>query len=304
VAQSCVANQQSTQVRKYVTGSDSLLSDSSNTVGRELQGALADAKGNPQRLDASAVKEASDRSETLYKRALENEEVPQEFQDAHHYLESALGIRYRATERLAGAASGSKADLREALAASVEDYRVSDSIVANHFIPASEQALDTAGQRGDRALLGEAEPFMDYDEAGFQEEAQGGAPQPRNDPNALHGVEITSVQVAGQPLYPGGNVVLTGNDEPVFVVTITNGGETPETSVPVEVILNTSAERQSRKATIERIEPNGGTATVEIDGFGPGQVNEAAEVTVEAGPVEYEEYLENNTLQGIVTFGL
>jgi hypothetical protein len=47
-----------------------------------------------------------------------------------------------------------------------------------------------------------------------------------------------------------------------------------------------------------------GTATVEVGGFKPGELDEVAEVTVEAGPVKYEEFLENNTLTGTVTFGL
>ena len=74
--------------------------------------------------------------------------------------------------------------------------------------------------------------------------------------------------------------------------------------MPVEVILNTRAERQAQTASIERIEPDGGTATAEISGFLPGELDETAEVTVEAGPVKYEDYLANNTLKGSVTFGL
>jgi hypothetical protein len=49
---------------------------------------------------------------------------------------------------------------------------------------------------------------------------------------------------------------------------------------------------------------NGGTATVEVGGFRPGELDETAEVTVEAGPVKYEELLDNNTLTGTVTFGM
>jgi hypothetical protein len=73
--------------------------------------------------------------------------------------------------------------------------------------------------------------------------------------------------------------------------------------VDVEVILNTRAERQAQTATIGQMRPKG-MATVEIGGFRPGELNESAEATVEAGPVEYEEFLENNTLTGTVTFGL
>jgi len=110
--------------------------------------------------------------------------------------------------------------------------------------------------------------------------------------------------VAGQPLYQNGNVVLTGSDEPIVFVTVTNGGEVPETGVDVEVILNTRAERQAQTATIGQMRANGGTATVEVGGFRPGELDETAEVTVEAGPVKYEENSDNNTLTGTVTFGL
>jgi hypothetical protein len=43
---------------------------------------------------------------------------------------------------------------------------------------------------------------------------------------------------------------------------------------------------------------------VEVGGFIPGELDETARVTVEAGPVEYEKTTDNNTLVGTVTFGL
>jgi hypothetical protein len=240
-------------------------------------------------------------AESLYLRALENEEVPPEFQDTHHYLISSLGIRTRATRQLAGAATDDAESFTGSLAQAVEDYRLSDGIVRNHYLPALQDALIEAGQQRDQEYLDEPEPFMDYEEIGFDVAAPAAGAQ--DDPNALHGVEIAAVEVAGQPLYQDGNVVLTGSDEPVFFVTVKNGGETPETGVDVEVILNTSAERQAQTATIGQMRAKG-TATVEVGGFKPGELDETAEVTVEAGPVNYEEFLENNTLTGTITFGL
>ena len=301
VARGCVATQEATQVRKYVTNAQSLLSESSNSGSEELQGILKSAGGEPARLDEEALGQVADRSQNLYLQALTNEEVPPEFEDAHHYLVTSLGIRARATERLAKADAGS---FTEALAMAVEDYKLSDAIVMNHYIPEVHKALDEAGQSGDQGYLDEPEPFMDYENIGFDAASRAGAAAARSDPSALHGVQIAAVKVAGQPLYAGGNVVLRGADEPTFAVTVSNGGETPETAVPVEGILNTRAERQSRTASIERIEPNGGTATAEISGFLPGELDERADVTVEVGPVKYEDYLANNTLKGSVTFGL
>src|SRR3712207_877671 len=130
----------------------------------------------------------------------------------------------------------------------------------NHYIPEVHEALDEAGQSGDQGYLEEPEPFMDYEQTGFDAASQAGAAAARSDPSALHGVQISAVEVAGRPLYAGGNVVLTGADEPTFAVTVSNGGETPETAVSVEVILNTRAERQSQSASLERLEPNGGAA--------------------------------------------
>jgi hypothetical protein len=302
VARGCVATQESTQVRKYVTNADSLLSESSNSGNEGLQGVLQNAGGNPAGLDARALDQVATKSEDLYVRALTYEEAPPEFEDAHHYLVSSLGIRARATERLASAATGDTEGFRGVLAEVVEDYRLSDSVVRDHYLPAVQAALIEAGQQRDQSYLEEPEPFMDYEEIGFDVAAPA-AGTAQDDPNALHGVEIVAVEVAGQPLYPGGNVVLRGSDEPVFSITVKNGGETPETGVDVEVILNTRAERQAQTATIGQMRPKG-MATVEIGGFRPGELDETAKVTVEAGPVEYEEFLENNTLTGTVTFGL
>lgn len=304
VARGCVATQESTQVRKYVTSSASLLSDSSNIGKEELQPALSAAGGDPAALDGEELNGAASDSRMLYERALDNEEVPPEFQDVHHYVVSSLGIRADATERLAKAADGNPEDFAETFASVIEDYRISDSMIRNHYLPASQKALEEAGQQGNGGYLEEPEPFMDYEETGFDGAAADTDTAVQDDPNALHGVQVTSVEVGGQTLFPGGNVVLTGDSETVFSVTVTNGGEVVEQAVPVEVILNTKAERQSQKTTIESIEANGGVKTVEVSGFRPGELDETAEVSVTVGPVEYEETEDNNTLTGTVTFGL
>jgi hypothetical protein len=302
VARGCVATQEATQVRKYVTNADSILSESSNAGNIKLQTALQNAGGDPANLDVGALSQVAGTSESLYLQALTNEEVPAEFDDAHHYLVSALGIRAQATKKLSVAA-GDAEEFPGTLTTVVEDLRLSDGIVRNHYLPAVQDALEEADQERDRSYLSEPEPFMDYEELGFKV-APAAAGAARDDPNALHGVQISAVEVAGQPLYQNGNVVLTGSDEPIFFVTVTNGGEVPETGVDVEVILNTRAERQAQTETIGQMRANGGTATVQVGGFRPGELDETAEVTVEAGPVKYEENSDNNTLTGTVTFGL
>jgi hypothetical protein len=301
VARGCVANQQSTQVRKYVTSADSFLSDSSNAGRGELQGILGNAGGDPARLDDEALAQAANRTEQQYLQALRQEEIPPEFDDAHHYVVTALGVRSQATDELVQAASGDAGGFTRELATAVEDYRTSDSIVANYYIPAVKHSLETAGQTSDQAYLEEPQSFMDYGALGFDAAPVSGTAS--SDPNALHGVQVTAVEVAGKRLYSNGNVILTGADEPTFAVTLGNSGEVPETGVEVEVILNTSAERQSESKTIARIEPNK-VATVEVGGFIPGELDETARATVEAGPVEYEKRTANNTLTGRVTFGI
>jgi hypothetical protein len=302
VARGCVATQEATQVRKYVTNADSLLSESSNTGNQTLQGTLQRADGDPAKLDVGALQSVAQEADKLYVGALTNGEVPPGFEDAHHYLVSSLGIRARATQQLAEGA-GDADDFPATLATAVDDLRLSDGVVRNHYLPEVQDALEASDQQRDQSYLSEPEPFMDYEEIGFQV-APAAVGAARDDPNALHGVEIAAVEVAGQPLYQDGNVVLTGADEPVFYVTVTNGGEVLETGVDVEVILNTRAERQAQSATIGQMRENGGTATVEVGGFLPGELDETAEVTVEAGPVKYEENPDNNTLTGTVTFGM
>jgi len=301
VARGCVANQQSTQVRKYVTSADSFLSDSSHAGRGELQRILINAGGDPTRLDEEALAQVANRTEQQYVQALGQEAIPPEFEDAHHYVVTALGIRSQATDKLAQAASGDTGGFGKELATAVEAYRTSDSIVANFYVPAVKHSLETAGQTSDQAYLEESQSFMDYGALGFDTAPVSGAA--RSDPNARHGVRITAVKVADKPLYSNGNVVLTGADEPTFSVSVENGGEVPETGVEVEVILNTSAERQAKSKTIARLEP-GKTATVEVGDFIPGELDETARATVEAGPIEYEKRTTDNTLTGRVTFGI
>ena len=301
VARGCVANQQSTQVRKYVTSADSFLSDSSNAGRGELQRILANAGGDPAKLDEEALAQVANRTEQQYLQALRQEEIPPEFEDAHHYVVTALGIRSQATDELVQAASGDASGFARELATAVDDYRTSDSIVAYYYIPAVKHALEAAGQTSDQSYLEEPQSFMDYGVLGFDTAPVAGTE--RSDPNALHGVRITAVKVAGRSLHSNREVVLTGADEPTFSVTVENDGEAPETGVEVEVILNTSAERQSESKTIARLEPRK-TATVEIGGFIPGELDETARATVEAGPVEYETRTADNSLTGRVTFGI
>jgi hypothetical protein len=301
VARGCVATQQSTQVRKYVTSADSLLSDSSNAGRGELQGILSNAGGDASKLDDGALAQVANRTEQQYQQALQQEEIPPEFEDSHHYIVTALGIRSQATDVLAQAASGDEEGFKEDLTTAVADYRTSDTIVTNFYVPAVKSSLETAGQTGDQAYLEEPQSFMDYGALGFDAAPTSGAT--RSDPNALHAVQVTSVRVADKPLRRNGNVILKGSDEPTFAVRVSNGGEVPETGVEVEVILNTAAERQSQSETISRLDA-GKATTVEIGGFIPGELDETARVTVNVGPVQYEKSTSNNTLTGTVKFGI
>ena len=298
-ARSCVAAQEATQARKYITSADSTMSDSANVGNEELQATISAALEDPESLDTTAMDRAADATQKGYQEALRNQEVPPEFEDVHHYMVTALGIRAAATGELAGAAEGGNEKFGEALPAAVEDYKLSDAIVLNHYLPASEEALSAAGRRGDQNYLYEPRPFMDYEALGLST-SNASAP---DDPSAPRDVKIFSVAVAGRPLVQGGNVTLTGSDELTFAVTVLNGAEVAETGVPVEVVLNTRAERQALPATVERIEP-GDQATVEVKGFKPGELDETAEVSIKAGPVKYEQNESDNVLTGSVTFGI
>jgi len=303
VARSCVASQESREVLTYNTQSKSTLSDSANLGSNQLQGQVKNALNDPRSVNADALNRAADETQKHYLAALDNDEVPPEFEETHHYMVSALGIRASETRDLAEAATGDREGLGEAVSRAAEGYKVSDSLISDHYVPATQDVLRAAGRRRDQNYLYEPQPFMDYEQLGLSGQEGGGGSAAAGDPNALRGVEVFSVEVAGQPLYPGGSVVLSGEDEPVFEVTVNNGGEVAETGVPVEIVLNTQAERQSQTASAERIEP-GGSATVRVSGFTPGQLDEAAEVTITAGPVDGEENASNNTLTGTVTFGI
>ena len=298
-----MAAQESTQIRKYITSADSTLSDSANVGNEQLQGTLVNALKNPANLDAAAINRAADATRKGYLDALRNEEVPPEFETAHHYMVTALGVRATATENLSEAAKGDRAEFGEVLSSAAEDYKLSDAIIRNHYVPASEEALRSSGRRSDQNYLYEPKPFMDYEALGLSTSAVRGASSTPDEPNALRDVKVFKVEVAGRPLYPNGSVVLAGSDELAFAVTVNNNGEVAETGVPVEVVLNTRVERQAIPTTVERVEP-GGSATVEVRGFKPGEFDETAKVSVKAGPIKDEENENDNTLTGTVTFGI
>ncbi|MBX6762847.1 MAG: hypothetical protein IRY88_04105 [Rubrobacteraceae bacterium] len=294
VVRGCVATQHATGIRKYVATSDSILTESRRLGSGRLQRALKDATaGRLSSRDREDLREAAARSRELYERTLLSQDVPRRFVRAHHYLQSALGMRARETERLASAASEGKARLRRVLSNSVAGYRMSDAVISDYYMPAVKDVLREEGQiNEDAAIIYRPEPFVDYGALGF---GGGGG--------SSHGVAISGVRVGGRPLYAGGTVVLKGADRPVFAVEVANEGRAAETGVPVEVVLEGETGRQIHTARIRRIPP-GGSVTVTIDGFRPGLVNETDDVRVEAGPVRGERYTENNTLAGKLTFGI
>lgn len=303
VARSCVATQESREVLTYISNSKSTLSDSANLGNEQLQPELQAALANPKNADAEALRRAADETRKHYLSALNDGEVPKEFEETNHYMVSALGIRAMATKEIADAAGGDREGLGEAIGRAAEGYKESDALIRNYYVPSAREALRDAGRRRDQNYLYEPKPFMDYETLGLAGQEGGGGGSAAGDPNAPRGVNVLSAMVAGQELYAGGDVVLSGNDEPVFSVTVQNSGEVPLTGVKVEVVLNTAAERQSQTSTIERIAPDE-TATVRVRGFTPGQLNETAQTTITAGPVEGEENTDNNTLTGSVTFGM
>ena len=160
VAKGCVAAQESTQIRKYVTSADSTLSDSANLGREELQGALAGAAEDPGTMDAAALGSASDKARTYYLDALRNQEVPPGFEDAHHYMVSALGVRAEAVEDLASAAGGEPAEAGETPPASVGDFKLNDAIVRALDVPASKVAVVDLGNGGSRTKSYEPQPCM------------------------------------------------------------------------------------------------------------------------------------------------
>ena len=211
VARGCVATQEATGVRKYVMEANSLLTDSSNLGREKLQPLLQQSNRGPGQIDEEAMGQVVEQSEHLYQQAQENSEVPPEFEEANNYLVSTLGVRATATRQLQRTLSDDAGGSGGAISAAVEDYRTSDNLAQQHYFPASENALKRAGQQEDRNYLEEPRAFIKYrdlslDEAGATPETS----EIEGDPNALHGVETSGVEVAGQQL---------------FAVAVTNSGE-------------------------------------------------------------------------------
>ena len=194
-ARGCVATQEATEVRKYVTGSNSLLTDSSNLGREKLQPLLQQSNGEPGQIDEEAINQVVEQSERLYRQAQENSEVPPEFDEANNYLVSTLGVRATATRQLQRTLSGNTGGSGDALSAAVEDYQTSDSLAQQHYFPASENALEDAGHQEDRNYLEEPRAFMNYRDLGLDE---AGAGETGGGPNVLHDLRISGGEVAGR----------------------------------------------------------------------------------------------------------
>ena len=80
VGKSCVAAQKSTEIRKYITSADSILSDSTNVGNEALQPVISGTLEDSENQDAAAMDRASDETRKGYLDALRKEGVPPEFE--------------------------------------------------------------------------------------------------------------------------------------------------------------------------------------------------------------------------------
>ena len=196
VARGCVATQQSTQVRKYVTSADSLLSDSSNAGRGELQRVLSNAGGDPAKLDDEALSQVANRSENQYLQALSQRGDTARVRGRPPLHRHRSRHKAEATDKLAQAASGSDG-FEGDLATAVEDLQDERQYHREPLPSGRQDSLEVAGQTSDQAYLEEPQAFMDYGALGFDAAPVSG-PQP-TDPNALHGVQVTAVRSPGNP---------------------------------------------------------------------------------------------------------
>ncbi len=124
---------------------------------------------------------------------------------------------------------------------------------------------------------------------------------------AVHGVAVAKVvaQPDDQQIKNGQTYNLTSTDELTFLVTVENQGNMTEKEVPVTVTLGVDGDGEPQQVTVTIPSLNGGdTKTAEVTGINPTAYGEQAKLTVEAGPVPEEKYMDNNSIDATVIFKL
>ena len=120
----------------------------------------------------------------------------------------------------------------------------------------------------------------------------------------VHGVAVVSITVKSGgntvALVAGRNTRVKASADMIFVVTVSNAGTATESGVPVTLTLQPPGGAQAQKIshTIDGIAP-GKTVAVQFTGFNikPASLSRVSQLTAKAGPVPNEKNLTNNTLQ-------
>jgi hypothetical protein len=120
----------------------------------------------------------------------------------------------------------------------------------------------------------------------------------------VHGVSVVSITVKSGgntvALVAGRNTRVKASADMIFVVTVSNAGTATESGVPVTLTLQPPGGAQAQKIshTIDGIAP-GKTVAVQFNGFNikPASLSRVSQLTAKAGPVPNEKNLTNNTLQ-------
>jgi hypothetical protein len=123
-----------------------------------------------------------------------------------------------------------------------------------------------------------------------------------NVPQGIHGVELLSTSIDGEPLIAETeNSIGIGNDPPEVDVEIQNGGDSIERDVTVSYSFSGGSEPIEGEATVPKIDAQGiAEATLPLDTTPETDV--PMTLVVEVLPVLGETLIDNNSLTYTVTF--
>ncbi len=302
----CLEARKERAIKNFISDSGALMGESEQT-GQDFFGLLNDSGGATALEYEAQIKSYRGASETLFERA-QNLDAPDELADGKQSLVTTLQLRRNGLTEIGnqiGTALGQE-NATEAQQSIVDQMRLlfaSDAVCTGVALP---EIVDVAEKEGVTTDDGEPinlpcafvadppESWLELDK--ITESLSQVTGESTTATPGLHGLELVSTSIGDTTLDPG--VPATASSASAeLVVEVTNGGESEETDVAVDVTVGDT----ELSETIPRIGAGETTEVkIPISPLPPSGEQSTVEVNIE--PVAGEELTDNNSSTYTVTF--
>lgn len=306
IVSAILASQKTSALESYNRNVNQIARESQQQVSAPLFRVIVGSGGREALEVEQQIDELKSQAQRMALHAKEMS-VPGEVAEAQRNLVSALDMRAEALAKISSlmhmALGGQEKTAGTNLAGAMEILLASDVIWSQRVTPLVQEALSSAGIRGQSTAVSRSLPNLGWLSAQTTLERIGGKAAAESGPIApgTHGHALTGVSVGASALQaePTTNHIASGAN-PTFAVAFQNTGENVEHGVKVVVAVTSAGKTVTGSKVVPKTEPGQSlTAEVSVSGVSTG-VESKVEAKVEA--VRGETDLENNKASYLAIF--